>query len=155
MARRTRLDLLIDKMNQRSSFFQILKTFQRVLTSDNLPLIILRQGLNARAVLDDPSLLKRIEENAQFQMSSIAAIDGSLLSGIGCLLGTEFIVRDHIKAGTLVARPIVEPTLNRTLYVGELSYRPPTFAQEAIRQLCIDLTVEAVTSKRWEATLAT
>lgn len=121
----------------------------------DLPLIILRQGLNARAVLDDPSLLRRIEENAQFQMNSIAAIDGSLLSGIGCLVGTEFIVRDHIKAGTLVTRPIVKPTLNRVLYVGELSDRPPTFAQEAIRQLCIDLTVEAVTSKRWKATLVT
>lgn len=119
----------------------------------DLPLIILRQGLNARAVLDDPSLLRRIEENAQFQMNSIAAIDGSLLSGIGCLVGTEFILREHIEAGTLVTRPIVKPTLNRVLYVGELSDRPPTYALEAIRQLCIDLTLAAVKSKRWKATL--
>lgn len=118
-----------------------------------LPLIILRQGSHARAVMDDLSLLKRIEGNAQFQMNSVAAIDGSLLAGIGCLIGTEFILKKHIEAGTLVTRPIVEPTLSRVLHVGELSDRPPTFAFEAIRQLCIDLTVRAVETKRWKATL--
>ena len=119
----------------------------------NLPLIILRQGLNARAVMDDSSLLRRIEENAQFQMNSIAAIDGSLLSGIGCLIGTDFILKEHLDRGTLVSRPIVQPTLNRILFVGELSDRPPSFALEAIRQLCIDLTVDAVKSGRWKASL--
>ena len=118
-----------------------------------LPLIILRQGLNTRAVMDDSFLLRRIEESAQFQMNSITAIDGSLLSGIGCLIGTELIVREHIEAGTLVTRPIVKPTLSRMLHIGELSDRPATFAFEIIRQLCIDLTVEAVEKQRWNATL--
>ncbi|GGH41790.1 LysR family transcriptional regulator, nitrogen assimilation regulatory protein [Cribrihabitans marinus] len=118
----------------------------------DLPLIILRQGLNTRAVMDDPSLLRQIEESAQFQMNSIAAIGGCLLSGVGCLLGTEFIVKEHIDAGKLVARPVMKPTLNRTLYIGELSDRPSTFAFEAIRQLCIDLTVEAVNTQQWNAT---
>ncbi|WP_424988121.1 LysR family transcriptional regulator [Microbulbifer sp. S227A] len=120
-----------------------------------MPLIILRQGLNARAVMDDPSLLRRIEERAQFQMNSITAIDGSLLSGIGCLIGTEFILSDHLTAGRLISRPIIKPALSRILYVGELNDRPPTFAFETIRQLCIDLTVEAVANKRWKAELLT
>ncbi|CAJ1370938.1 unnamed protein product [Effrenium voratum] len=119
-----------------------------------LPLIILRQGLNTRAVMDDPSLLRRIEENAQFQINSIAAIGGSLLSGIGCLIGTEFILKEHIDAGTLVTRPIVRPKLSRALYIGELSDRPATFALEAVRQLCIELTVEAVEARQWKATLS-
>jgi LysR family nitrogen assimilation transcriptional regulator len=119
----------------------------------DLPLIILRQGVNTRAVMDDPSLLRRLEDNAQFQMNSIAAIGGSLLSGIGCLVGTEFIVKEHIDAGTLIARPIVNPQLNRVLYVGELSDRPATFAFEAVRQLCIDLTIEAVRAQTWRAVL--
>ncbi|MEO0990316.1 MAG: LysR substrate-binding domain-containing protein, partial [Pseudomonadota bacterium] len=120
----------------------------------DLPLIILRQGLNTRAVMDDPSLLKQIEEKAQFQMNSIAAIGGSLLSGIGCLVGTEFILKEHIDAGTLVTRPIMKPKLNRTLYIGELSDRPATFAFEAVRQHCIQLTNEAVRARQWKATLA-
>jgi LysR family transcriptional regulator, nitrogen assimilation regulatory protein len=119
----------------------------------DLPLIILRQGLNTRAVMDDPSLLKRLEERAQFQINSIVAIGDSLLSGIGCLVGTEFILKDHIDTGKLVTRPIVKPKLNRTLYIGELSDRPATFAFEAVRQLCVELTVEAIETKRWSATL--
>lgn len=118
-----------------------------------LPLIILRQGLNTRAVMDDPSLLRRLEEHAQFQINSIVAIGDSLLSGIGCLVGTEFILKDHIDTGRLVTRPIVKPKLNRTLYIGELSDRPTTFAFEAVRQLCIELTFEAVKTSRWSATL--
>lgn len=119
----------------------------------DLPLIILRQGPNTSAVMDDRSLLRRLEEHAQFQMNSIAAIGGSVLSGIGCLVGTEFILKDHIDAGRLVTRPILKPKLNRTLYIGELSDRPATFAFEAVRQLCIELTIEAVETKRWSATL--
>jgi len=119
----------------------------------NLPLIILRQGLYTRAVMDDPSLLRRIEENAQFQINSISAISGSLLSGIGCIVGTEFILKEHIDAGTLTTRPIIKPKLNRTLFIGELSDRPATFAFEAVRQLCIELTIEAVEALQWKATL--
>ncbi len=119
----------------------------------DLPLIILRQGLYTRAVMDDPSLLRRIEENAQFQINSISAISGSLLSGIGCIVGTEFILKEHIDAGTLTTRPIIKPKLNRTLFIGELSDRPATFAFEAVRQLCIELTIEAVEATQWKATL--
>lgn len=119
----------------------------------DLPLIILRQGLNTRAVMDDPSLLRRLEENAQFQMNSIAAIGGSLLSGIGCLVGTEFIVKEHVDAGKLTTRQIVKPALSRILHIGELSDRPSTLAFEAVRQLCLELTVEAVELKHWKATL--
>ncbi len=118
----------------------------------DLPLIILRQGLNTRAVMDDPSLLRRIEENAQFQINSMAAIGGSLLSGIGCLVGTEFILKEHIDAGTLVTRPIIKPNLNRTLYIGELTDRPATFALEAVRRLCLELTDDAIKARQWKAT---
>ena len=117
-----------------------------------LPLIILRQGVNTRAVMDDPSLLKRIEARAQFQMNSIAAIGDSLLAGIGCLVGTEFILREHLASGDLVSRPIINPKLNRTLYIGELRDRPATFALEAVRDLCLALTLQAIASKHWCAT---
>lgn len=119
----------------------------------DLPLIILRQGVNTRAVMDDPSLLTRLEKSAQFQMNSIAAIAGSLVSGIGCIVGTEFLVKEQIEAGKLMSRPIIKPSLNRALYIGELSDRPNSFAQEAVRQLCIDLIIEAVQTQKWKAKL--
>lgn len=125
-------------------------TFEALL---DLPLIILRQGVNTRAVMDDPSLLTRLEKSAQFQMNSIAAIAGSLVSGIGCIVGTEFLVKEQIEAGKLMSRPIIKPSLNRALYIGELSDRPASFAQESVRQLCIDLIIEAVQTQKWKAKL--
>ncbi len=118
-----------------------------------LPLIILSQGLNVRAMMNDASLLRRIEKSAQFQINSVAAIDGALLSGIGCLIGTKFLLQEHLERGTLISRPIVQPVLNRVLFIGELRDQPATFALEAIRQICIDLTIEAVKSDRWRASL--
>lgn len=120
----------------------------------NLPLIILRQGLSARALLDDASLRKRLEENARLQMNSVSAIAGSLLAGIGCSIGTQLFMQEHLEAGTLVARPIVSPELVRTLYICEMADRPATFALETIRQLCITLTLDAVSNGKWHARIA-
>jgi LysR family transcriptional regulator, nitrogen assimilation regulatory protein len=126
-------------------------TFDEML---ELPLIILRQGLSARALMDDATLLKRLEERAQLQMNSVSAISGSLLSGIGCAIGTNLFMQEHLKSGELVARPIISPKLSRTLYMCEMTDRPATFALETIRQLCVNLSFEAVTSGRWEARAA-
>lgn len=119
-----------------------------------LPLIILRQGLSARALLDNATLRKRLEEHAQLQMNSVSATAGSLLAGIGCAIGTPFFMKEHLDAGTIVARQIVSPELKRTLYMCEMSDRPATFALETIRQLCINLTLDAISSGRWEAQVA-
>lgn len=119
-----------------------------------LPLIILRQGLSARALLDNATLRKRLEEHAQLQMNSVSATAGSLLAGIGCAIGTPFFMKEHLDAETIVARQIVSPELKRTLYMCEMSDRPATFALETIRQLCINLTLDAISSGRWEAQVA-
>lgn len=120
-----------------------------------LPLIILRQGLSARALLDDASMRKRLEERARLQMNSVSATAGSLLAGIGCAIGTQLFMQEHLAEGSLVARPIVAPELVRTLYICEMTDRPPTFALETVRQLCINLTLDAIASGRWDAKVAT
>jgi LysR family nitrogen assimilation transcriptional regulator len=58
---------------------------------------------------------------------------------------------EHLKANTLVARPIVSPELVRTLYICEMADRPSTFPLETIRELCINLALDAVSSGRWDA----
>ncbi len=119
-----------------------------------LPLIILRQGLSARALLDNATMRKRLEHRARLQMNSVSATAGSLLAGIGCAIGTSLFMQEHLEAGTLISRPIVEPELVRTLYICEMSDRPATFALETIRQLCINLTLDAVATNRWDAKVA-
>ena len=123
-------------------------TFEEML---DLPLILLRQGLSARALLDDASLLKRLESRARLQLNSVQAISGCLSEGLGCIVGTNLFMREPLKAGTLHARPIIEPRLTRTLYICEQTDRPPTFAQEAVRRLIMRHIYQAITDELWEA----
>ena len=123
-------------------------SFEEVLS---LPIIILRQGLSARALIDDASLLKRLEASAQLQMNSINAMAASLNAGLGCAIGTKLFMQEHFDSKTMHYRTITEPELTRTLVLCELSERPPTFASEKIRELILQLIHEAVADGRWEA----
>ncbi|QDL94535.1 LysR family transcriptional regulator (plasmid) [Paroceanicella profunda] len=118
-----------------------------------LPIILLRQGVSARALMDDVTLLKKIEARARLQMNSVQAIVGSLEAGLGCLIGTRLFMKDQLEAGTVHARPIEAPTLSRTLYLCHLAARPPTFASDAIRALILSLVRHEVEEGRWDAQL--
>ncbi|MGE0286959.1 MAG: LysR family transcriptional regulator [Bradyrhizobium sp.] len=125
-------------------------TFAEIL---ELPVIILRQGLSAKALMDNRTLLKKLEAAAQWQMNSVYAITGALLAGLGCIIGTRHFLSDQIEQGQLHARPIVEPELMRTLYICEMADQRTSFALEAVRTLIRDLAVEAVQSGAWPATV--
>lgn len=116
-----------------------------------LPLILLRRGASSRAIVDDAALLKKLEARARLQMDSVQAITGSLLRGLGCAVGTELFVREHIESGMLVHRPIVSPQLSRKLYLCELASRPPRFALEAMSGLIMELLQNSVERGDWKA----
>jgi LysR family nitrogen assimilation transcriptional regulator len=118
-----------------------------------LPIILLRQGVSARAIVDDVGLLKRLEAKARLQMNSVQAIAGSLIAGLGCAIGTKLFMQEHIESGALHFRPVAEPELSRTLYLCEMAERPATFALEAIRRDILELVADAVADGRWEARL--
>jgi LysR family transcriptional regulator, nitrogen assimilation regulatory protein len=117
----------------------------------DLPMILLRQGISARALMDDTNLLKKLEGRAKLQMNSVHAIGASLAAGLGCTIGTKLFMYEHIESGLLHYRPIVEPELSRTLYVCEMADRPATYALEAVRSLILDLVRRSVMDGRWEA----
>jgi LysR family nitrogen assimilation transcriptional regulator len=117
----------------------------------DLPMILLRQGISARALMDDTNLLKKLEGRAKLQMNSVHAIGASLAAGLGCAIGTKLFMYEHIESGLLHYRPIVEPELSRTLYVCEMADRPATYALEAVRSLILDLVRRSVMDGRWEA----
>jgi len=118
-----------------------------------LPLILLRQGLSARALLDDAGLLKRLESRARLQLNSVQAIQGTLAEGLGCAVGTTLFMRELLADGTLRARPIVAPRLTRTLSICELSDRTATYALETVRALILKLIFDAVGTGVWDAKL--
>ena len=119
----------------------------------DLPIILLRQGLSARAIMDDVTLLKKIEARAVLQMNSVQAIAGSIEAGLGCVIGTRLFMQDQLDRGSVRARPIVAPELSRTLHLCRLASRPPTFATEAVQALLLQHVRGAVTAGSWEAQL--
>ncbi|MCR4268900.1 LysR family transcriptional regulator [Nitratireductor sp. ZSWI3] len=119
----------------------------------DMPMILLRQGISARALVDDTNLLKKLESRAKLQMNSVQAIGASLAAGLGCAVGTKLFMYEHIESGLLHYRPIIEPELSRTLYICEMADRPATYALEAIRAVMLELVRDAVTAGRWEASI--
>ncbi|QOZ22332.1 LysR family transcriptional regulator [Bradyrhizobium sp. CCBAU 51753] len=118
-----------------------------------LPLILLLYGLSSRALLDDPVLLKRLEANAIMRLNSITGMIGALTDGLGCTIATDLFVKEQLKAKTLVAREVIEPTLARTLYLCRLRNRPMTYVMEEMCRLIRALVAEQVGRGFWQATL--
>ncbi len=118
-----------------------------------LPLMTLLHGLSSRALLDDPVLLKRLEANAILHLNSISGMTGALLAGLGCAVATKLFAQEHLQAGRLIAREVIEPTLARTLYLCRLRNRPMTYAMEEMRRLMLSLIADQVGCGAWEAKL--
>ena len=116
-----------------------------------LPLILLRQGASARALMDDVNLLRKLEARAKFRMNSVHAIADLLTAGLGCIIGTKLFMREPLESGELHSRPIVKPALFRTLYMCELADRPTTFALQAVQDIALRLIRSAIHSGKWEA----
>lgn len=119
----------------------------------DLPIILLRQGVSARALLEDEQLLRKLEARARLQMNSVQAIAGALQAGLGCAIGTRLFMREHLESGALHWRPICDPVLTRTLHLCDLAGRPPTIALETVRDLMRALVEDAVDRGEWEARL--
>jgi DNA-binding transcriptional LysR family regulator len=119
----------------------------------DLPLILLRHGLSSRALLDDPVLLKRLDNHAILHLNSITGMIGALLEGLGCAIATKLFVQEQLKAGRLIAREVIEPTLTRTLYLCRLRNRPMTYAMEEMRRVMLALIADQVGRRVWEARL--
>ena len=117
----------------------------------DLPIILLRQGVSARALMEDTGLLKKLEARARLQMNSVQAIGDALVAGLGCAIGTDLFMHERLQSGELISRPIIAPVLHRTLYLCQLTTRPPTVAREVIHDLIVQLTLEAVASGAWPA----
>lgn len=124
--------------------------FDEVLT---YPLILLQQGLSARALTRDTRLLKRLEARVRLQVNSTRTISESLCAGLGATVGTRLILAEELARGALHARPIVNPGLDRTLCVIERTARNSSFALEHVRDLVMELLRDSVREGRWQARL--
>ncbi len=117
-----------------------------------LPLIAPRAGPWARILLDDESLLERVETAAKFQLNSVRTTVDAVCAGLGATINTRHYFAEQIRHGTVCARPITDPEITRKLHLCELADQPPSFAIEATRELVTDLIDSAIQEGRWEAT---
>lgn len=117
-----------------------------------LPVLLLRHGASARALIDRPGLLNRLEANAPLQLNSISGITNGMLAGLGCTIAPQVFVREHLDSGALHARSIIEPKLTRQLYLGYRRDYPSNRLFEAIKQLVLGLIEQEVRSNAWVAT---
>ena len=119
----------------------------------NLPVLLLRQGLSTRAVVDRPGLLNKLEARIPLQLNSINGIMTGLKAGLGCTLAPHVFVAKDLEKGKLHSRKLIEPTPTRRLYFGSLKERPSTHLMEAMTDLILKLIFAEVESGRWQAQL--
>jgi len=117
----------------------------------DLPVLLLRQGHYARAHVDRSSLLGKLRNLAPLQLNSVRALTKALIAGLGCTLAPLVTFRDALDSGRLVYRPITDPDLSRTLYIGRLRDSRPTRLVEAATKVIRDVAAEEVRSGRWDA----
>ncbi len=116
-----------------------------------LPVLLLRQGVSARAVIDRPGLLNRLEAKVPLELNSINGIMTGLLAGLGCTLAPQVFVYEHLKSGALHARPVAIPDFSRHLYIGHLKDHPATRLTEAMTELLLGLIKTEVRNGNWDA----
>ncbi|MBL4907764.1 MAG: hypothetical protein JKX94_09965, partial [Sneathiella sp.] len=66
-------------------------------------------------------------------------------------LAPHVFVSEHLKSGALHARPIIQPTLSRRLYIGHLKDHPSTRLAEAMTKLLLSLIATEVKIGNWNA----
>lgn len=119
-----------------------------------LPVLLLREGVSTRAVIDRPGLLGKLEARVPIHLNSVNGIIAGLLSGLGCTLAPQVFVSDHLLSNALFSRTIINPSLTRHLYIGHLKNRPSTRLAEAMTSLILSLITDEVENGRWQAQLA-
>lgn len=115
-----------------------------------LPLAMLQSGSLSRALIDQPAELAHLEANARIQLASVAATLSAMKEGLACTLAPKVLVSEELRNRDLIARPIIDPTPVRTLYLVSPIENQPTFLREHIATLIVDLVRQSVAEGRWE-----
>lgn len=117
----------------------------------DLPIALLQSGTLSRALVDRPAELARMEAVARIQLASSACTSIALKEGLACTLAPKMLVGEELRRGELVARPVVDPKMMRTLYLVTMADAKPTFLRERVCALITKLIQAAVLDGRWES----
>ncbi len=120
-----------------------------------LPQLLLRHGDAARAIIEDPALLKRIVRQSRIELISTNMLKQALVKGFGCAIGPRATLETFLRDPILHARRIARPAIRRRLCLARLAEQPPGRAETAVSDLVTELVADAVADGRWDAVPAT
>lgn len=119
----------------------------------DLPVLLLRQGMYARAVVARTGVMSRLRNIGALEINSVNGLAKAMMAGFGCTLGPLITFREYLADGRLTARPIIDPGLTRTLHLGQLRDQTPTRLREEMYSLVKTLLAEEIAAGRWRGTL--
>ena len=87
-----------------------------------LPMILPGQGENLMGVISDSNLRKKLSSACVMEVNSLSALLSVLNEGFGCTALSASTISNYSGTGELVARPITEPDISRTLNIVYLKH---------------------------------
>jgi len=99
------------------------------------PLILPGRQHGLRDMVDRLARERRISLNVRVELDAMTQMKALVRHGVGCTVLPLAAVQEEIERGELHAVPIVEPEIDRTIYVAKASDRPQTPAVAATVRL--------------------
>ncbi len=116
----------------------------RIIFSDavQLPLILRSPTHVITKMVSTAASEKGIEINVAHEIDSSETALNLVEAGIGHTILPEVLAMRHLRSGSIRTRTIVEPELERTLYLLRLAQNPPGKALLFVRELLLELLHE-------------
>ncbi|WP_127902426.1 LysR family transcriptional regulator [Solirhodobacter olei] len=110
--------------------------------------ILPRMSARGRAPTDNAEHQRLIEDHATMFTENVEVAFRFITGGYGCMMGSR-LYSDHLKHRGLIARPLIDPEITRTLYLCERRDTPITRAIEAVRAIILETIETAVSTGYW------
>ncbi len=121
----------------------------------DLPLVAPGRKIVMHAIISDPEVQERVARKSIIELEGLSTMKQVVLRGLGCCIQTRAFVSHEVREGRLVARPIVDPEIKRTVYLSGTRARSASRAVMEARRILIETVEQAYADGLWPGTLLT
>lgn len=104
---------------------------------------------SSRSIIHSQFLRRQITPHPQLEIESLSALVQAMRAGLGCSILARATVAGDLARGSLHARKIIEPELNRSLYLVSRAHQPRRRVDDEMAGLVLAVLAEAVAEGRW------
>lgn len=115
----------------------------------NFPLIMPGRTAVLQALANDQEVRRTIAEKVYLEIESAIPLKRAVAAGLGVTIQSPALAGGEIAGGELVARPVVEPTIVRSLLLVSSQMKTASRAVNEARRLMVDVVREAQANGRW------